>query len=182
MPAPFASKELTGYPQLDFSPDGKEILLFRGGDSGDEAWLLPYPAGDRPPKRILQKLPTFGDTPSFSWLPDNRHIVISIVAEHNSPSHLWIADIASNELAPLTTGTSRELFPVVSPDGKSILYNEDASHYDVASLSVEDGTAKTLITTGHDEEMAAWSANQAKLAWVTDRSGPSEIWVHSLVS
>ncbi len=27
--------------------------------------------------------------------------------------------------------------------------------------------------------MPAWSANQAKLAWVTDRSGPGEIWVRS---
>ena len=119
-------------------------------------------------------------SPSFSWLPDNRHIVVSLVTDENSLSHLWIADTASNDLTPLTTGPNRELFPVVSPDGKSILYDQDASHYDVVSVSVEDGTAKTLITTGHDEVMAAWAANQAKLAWVTDRSGPGEIWVRSL--
>ena len=27
--------------------------------------------------------------------------------------------------------------------------------------------------------MAAWSANQTKLAWVTDRSGPGEIWIRT---
>ena len=180
MPAPFASKTIYNYPQLAFSHDGKEILLYRAADNGkDEAWLLPYPARGKSPERILQKLPTVGGTPSFSWLPDNRHIIVSLAPDQNSPSHLWIADTASNDLRPLTTGTSGELFPVVSPDGRSILYDQDASHYDVVSVSVEDGTAKTLITTGHEEDMAAWSGNQAKLAWVTTRSGPYEIWVRS---
>ena len=184
MPAPFASKVVYNIPQLAFSRDAKEILLYRAGDEKTgEAWLLPYPAGGKPPKRILQKMHVahFREgSPSFSWLPDNQHIVVSLVTDENSLSHLWIADTASNDLTPLTTGPNRDLFPVVSPDGKSILYDQDASHYDVASLSVEDGTAKTLITTGHDEVMPAWSANQAKLAWVTDRSGPGEIWVRSL--
>jgi serine/threonine protein kinase/Tol biopolymer transport system component len=180
-PAPFASKEIGNVPELAFSRDGKEILLYRAGDEKTgEAWLLPYPAGGKPPKRILQKMPVAGflvGSPSFSWLPDNRHIVVSLVTDENTPSHLWIADTASNDLTPLTTGPSRELFPVASPDGKSILYDQDASHYDVVSVSVEDGTEKTLITTGHHEVMAAWSAKQAKLAWVTNRSGPEEIWV-----
>ena len=34
-----------------------------------------------------------------------------------------------------------------------------------------------MITSGHYEGMAAWSANQAKLAWVTNRNGPWQIWV-----
>jgi serine/threonine protein kinase len=183
-PAPFAIKGFDGYPQLAFSRDGKEILLYRGGvEKTEEAWLLPYPAGAKSPKRILQKMSVarfLEGSPSFSWLPDNRHIVVSLVTDQNSTSsHLWIADTTSNDLTPLTTGPSRDLFPMVSPDGKSILYDQDASHYDVASLSVEDGTAKMLIITGDDEFMPAWSANQAKLAWVTDRSGPPEIWVRS---
>ena len=179
-PAPFTSKGIINYPQLAFSPDGKEILLFRAGDNAkEEAWLLPYPAGGKPPQRILQKLPSFAGTPTFSWLPDSRHIVVSLAAEQNSPSHLWIADTASNDLRPLTTGTSVELFPAVSPDSKSVLYDQDASRLDVVSVSVEDGTAKTLITTGHSESMASWSRNQAKLAWVTTRNGPYEIWVRS---
>ena len=179
-PAPFASKIPNNYPQLGFSPDGKEILFFVAGDSAkEEAWLLPYPGGGKPPQRLLRKLPAFAGTPTFSWLPDNRHIVASLAAEQNSPPHLWIADTASNDLRPLTTGTSAEFSPVVSADGKSIVYQQDTSHTDVVSVSVEDGTAKTLVTSGHVEGMAAWSASQAKLAWVTNRSGPMEIWLRS---
>ncbi len=86
-PAPFASKEIFNIPELAFSRDGKEILLYRAGEEKTgEAWLLPYPAGGKPPKRILQKMPVVEflvGSPSFSWLPDNRHIVVSLVTDPN---------------------------------------------------------------------------------------------------
>ena len=177
-PAPFASNVLYNSPRLSFSPDGKKILLYRAGDNGnDEAWLLPYPAGGKTPHRTLQKLPTFEGTPNFSWMPDSRHVVVSLAAEQNSPSHLWMADTESDYLTPLTTGTEMEGNPAVAPDGKTILYSQRTDNLDVVSLSVEDGAAKMLISTGRQDSMAAWSANEAKLAWVTNRSGPSEIWV-----
>ncbi len=179
MPAPFASKEIYNVPHLYFSPDGKQILLFRAGDNDkDEAWLLPYPAGSKAPQSILKTLPAIQYTPSFSWMPDNRHIVVSLTADQNAPTHLWMADIESNNLTPLTTGTAAEASPVASPDGKSLLYAQETNNLDVVSISLEDGAAKTLISTAREESMAAWSAKQEKLAWVTNRSGPYEIWVH----
>ena len=110
-------------------------------------------------------------------MPDNRNVVISIQPDQKSAFHLWLADTGSNVLSPLTTGTNDERYPSVSPDGRSILYSLITQRFDLTSVSVEDGTTKTLITTGHDEFEAAWSANQAKLTWVTDRSGPKEIWI-----
>jgi len=177
-PAPFASRGFRNQPQLYFSPDAKKILLFRSGeDFKEEAWLLPYPPGSKPPRRVLEKLPTLQGTPSFSWLPDNRHIVVTLAADLNSPSHLWIADTESDSLSPLTTGNAAEDLPVVAPDGKSLLYDQFAANLDVASVSVEDGSAKILVSTGREESMVAWSAKSDKLAWVTNRSGPYEIWV-----
>jgi len=177
-PAPFASKTLVSSPQLGFSPDGKQILLFRVGDQDKhESWLLPSPAGSKPPRRVLDKLPVNFQTPSFSWMPDNRRIAISLAADQNSLRHLWLANIESNELTPLTAGNSEETHPQVSPDGKSLIYRQDSYQADVVSVSVEDGLAKTLVDTGREDTMAAWSANQAKLAWVTNRTGALEIWV-----
>jgi Tol biopolymer transport system component/tRNA A-37 threonylcarbamoyl transferase component Bud32 len=177
-PAPFASSGISNQPQLYFSPDGKNILLFRAGEEiKEEAWLLPYPPGSKPPKRVLEKLPTLEGTPSFSWFPDNRHVVVSLAADLNSPSHLWIADTESDDLSPLTTGNASEDMPVVAPDGKSLLYDQVTASLDVVSVSIGDGSAKTLVSTGREEGMAAWSAKSDKLAWVTDRSGPYEIWV-----
>jgi Tol biopolymer transport system component len=110
-------------------------------------------------------------------MPDNWNVVISIQPDRKSALHLWLADTGSNVLSPLTTGTNDELYPSVSPDGGSILYSLITQRFDLTSVYVEDGTTKTLITTGHDEFEAAWSADQAELAWVTNRSGPYEIWI-----
>ncbi len=177
-PAPFATKELYNVPHLYFAPDGKSILLFRSGDNDqDEAWLLPYPAGSGTPRRVLKTLPAIQYTPSFSWMPDGRHIVVALAADVNAPTHLWMADIKSNDLTPLTTGTLNEVSPLAAPDGKSLLYSQQTENMDIVSVSIEDGSARTLLSTAREESMAAWAAMQPKLAWVTNRSGPYEIWV-----
>jgi dipeptidyl aminopeptidase/acylaminoacyl peptidase len=38
---------------------------------------------------------------------------------------------------------------------------------------------KTVVSTGHQDNMASWAAKQEKMVWVTDRSGASEIWLRS---
>jgi Tol biopolymer transport system component len=176
-PAPFGTTGTTNLPQLGFSPDGKKILLIRAaGGNKEEAWLLPYPAGSGTPSRVLPKLVS-QYPPTFSWMPDSRHLVISAAMDRDAHPSLWMADLESGGLTPVTTGTSSEAFPSVSPDGKTTLYSQSESHLDVVSVSLLDGSAKTVVATGHDEAMPSWAANQEKLVWVSDRSGPMEIWL-----
>lgn len=175
-PAPFASQAIFNEPQMAFSPDGKRILLFRTGEEDrDEAWLLPFPSGSALPQRVLKTLPTH----SFGWMPDNRHITISLNTDQNAPSHLWIADVSSTYRAPLTTGSVSESSPRVSPDGKMIIYTQSSRQLDVVSVSVQDGSTRTAISTGREETMPAWSVDKEKLAWVSNRSGPYEIWMRT---
>ena len=176
-PATFGSKGIYDIPQLAFSPDGKSILYFRNGGSNEEAWLLPYPAGVKPPRRIFEKLPGLQGISTFSWMPDSRHVVVELEPNAYARGHLWIADVESNEFSPLTTGNTSEIYPSVSPDGKSLIYIQETYECDVVSVSVEDGSQKTLATTGRYEGMPAWAANQEKLAWVSSRSGPFEVWL-----
>jgi Tol biopolymer transport system component len=110
-------------------------------------------------------------------MPDSRHIVVALASDQNAPTHLWMADVKSNNLTPLTTGTANESYPAPSPDGQSILYQQNSPEFNVTSASLEDGSTKTFISTGRAESMAAWSANPSKLTWVTNRNGPYEIWV-----
>jgi serine/threonine protein kinase len=179
-PAPFANKSIFGTPHLELSPDGKKILFIRAGDKGgEEAWLLPYPAGAKPAHRIFENIATLHGTSTFGWMPDNRHVVVEMAGDANSRGHLWIADTESNELTPLTTGNAAEIYPSVAPDGKSLLYLQETSAFDVVSVSLEDGAVKPLATTGRYEGMPAWSAGKEELAWVSNRSGPYEIWVRA---
>jgi eukaryotic-like serine/threonine-protein kinase len=179
-PSPFATKEVHNQPELLFSPDGKMILLFRAGENlKQEAWLLPYPAGNKPPRLTFQGLSRVPGKPSFSWMPDNRHVVIGLSKELDLTPHLWMADIESDQLEPITTSNAAEDFPAVAPDGKSLLYEQRDISFDLVSVSIADGASETLLSTGRKEQMAAWSANAGKFAWVTNRSGAYDVWVRA---
>jgi serine/threonine protein kinase len=180
LPAPFSSKHTYGRPQLIFSPNGKELLFSRAGDlDRPEMWLLPYPAGGSLPRQLLAGLKA-GATPHVGWLPDNRHLVTSLSPDRLSAEHLWILDTGSNHLEPLTNGPHSERYPAVSPDGSRVLYTEYSRTFDVASVSVEDGSASVLVAAGHLEHKPAWAAKQAKLTWVSERSGSPEIWMRNV--
>jgi hypothetical protein len=66
-----SSKQVDSNSFLSFSPDGKNILLLLPRGGGIESWLLPYPAGSRPPHQIpiLKKLPLSHCCPRFAWMP-----------------------------------------------------------------------------------------------------------------
>lgn len=114
-PDPFAAKVVYNNPQLRFSPDGKQILLLINGDADrEEAWLLSYPAkASHAPQRVLETLPSLS-TPQFDWIPDNRHVVLS-VERGVGAAQLWMADTHSDERYALTSGTESRVQPEVSP-------------------------------------------------------------------
>jgi serine/threonine protein kinase/Tol biopolymer transport system component len=179
-PAPFAGGAIFHVPKIKFAPDGKKILLLRAGDNGkDETWILPWPAGSAQPHLVLQNLPIAASTPGISWMPDSRHVLITTVLSPGDPGHIWLADTESKTLTMLTNGTAFDTSPTASPDGKTILYSQYDSDLNIVSMSIPDATTKDLIDTARNESMAAWAANTPKLAYVTDRNGPPEIWLHS---
>ena len=176
-PAPFAAPSIANQPRVKFSPDGKQIMLIRNAGQGEEAWLLPYPANpSHPPHRILEKLPAFGGTPQFSWMPDNRHVVVSTSAEVGAPFQLVMADTVSGEFHELSGGTTDQESPAVSPDGSKLVFADVSTNFDIVSLDLAKATAAPLIATERSEQMPAWSSKQPLLAYVTDRNGPLEIW------
>jgi eukaryotic-like serine/threonine-protein kinase len=179
-PAPFAGNAVFGAPKIKFSPDGKKILLLRAGESGNaEAWLLPFPAGSGDPRLVLQHLPHAASTPGVSWMPDSRHVVVTTVLRPGAPGHIWLADTESDSMRMLTTGTAFDTSPTASPDGKTILYSQYDSDLNIVSISIADASIKDLVSTGRNESMGAWAANAPRFAYVTDRNGPPEIWMHS---
>jgi Tol biopolymer transport system component len=177
-PEPFASRAAYNIPQMAFSRDGKQLLLILNDESRHEmAWLLPYPPDpSHPPQHILRTLSMAG-TPTFDWMPDNRHIMISLSADSGAPQ-LWIADTRSEDRYALTSGTQGMVVPAVSPDGSRVIFLDDIQSRDVVSIDIANATVHRFLATERSEAMPAWAAHQPVLAYVTDRNGPSEIWLH----
>ena len=181
-PNPLAGKTSFRNNVAGFSPDGKTILYYRNVDRGwGEAWLLPYPATRGKPRRVLGNVP-LASPYNFSWMPDGRHLLFANHSVHGGDPHLWMADTSSSEGLQLTAGTGYELDPVASPDGKTILYAQQIITEEVISVSVEDGSTKTEVSTqpGRENTEASWSSGHPKLAWATNRNGPVELWVREL--
>ncbi|HTS28514.1 MAG TPA: protein kinase [Bryobacteraceae bacterium] len=181
LPDPVASKALFNDVTLRFAPDGKQLLLFvKNEKSRDEVWLMPYPPSpSKPPKQVLAGLHSLSGTPTFSWMPDSRHIMLSFKPVPGAATQLWLADTRSDKLLALTSGSMGRYSPAVSPDGRKIVYSEQTGNHDIISVDVEHASVERLVATALNEEMPAWAANKPMLIYVTDRNGAPEIWLHN---
>jgi Tol biopolymer transport system component len=187
-PLPFKLERLVAPPlgfALAFSPDGRQLLLMwyglpgYGAPAGQQAWLLPYPAdAARPPRRILEALPAGGDVAQFSWMPDSRHIVVTRAVSGTNPQQLYLADTRSDRFRPLASGTTHQIEPAVSPRGDKLVFSEVTTDLDIVSLNLRSAAVQPLLATGRREEMPAWAAQRPVFAYVTDRNGEDEIWLH----
>jgi Tol biopolymer transport system component len=179
-PAPFASDTVVQQPFLRFSPDGRQLLLIWTANAGTETWLLPYPPDPASaPRRVLEGLVLAGNTPEFSWLPDNRHVVIATFSDQPWLRQLNLADLRSGAVRVLTPGSATsQLFPAVSPDGTKLVFVEQVLDYDVVSLDLRTGAVSPLIATARSEQMAAWAAKTDALVYVSDRNGTRDLWLH----
>jgi Tol biopolymer transport system component len=181
LPDPFGSNDIYNVPKLKFSPDGKKILLnMNGGRHREESWLMPYPPDpSNPPKQVLTGLQSTDGTPVFSWMPDSRHVVLGLQRSVDGSQQLWLADTASSEFHAITSGTTFRSGPSVSPDGQRIIFGESTGSYDIVSVELANAVVKPLLATQRDELMPSWAVSKPLLAYLTDRNGQQEIWLHS---
>ncbi len=177
-PAPFVTKAAFNGYQVKFSPDRKQILLLRNPTTGEEAWLMPYPPDpSNPPHRILEKFPLSTSTPTVSWMPDNRRVVLAM-STGAEPSQLYVADTVSGEYSVLSSGTTGQGTPAVSPDGSRLVFAEGALEFDIVSADLANAAVTPLLATNRSEDAPAWAGNGSAMVYLTNRNGAPEIWLH----
>lgn len=179
-PAPFAWPRLLNDTRLRFSPDGRYLLLMCSPTvaSSAETWLIPYPADPaRPPHRILGAGVTgLLGTPYFDWMPDSRHIVVSVAPAPGLSDELLVVNVFSEAQRVLSRGPGRHIQPAASPDGEKLSFLEVNNDFDIVTLDLDTAAVAPLIATSRRDEMPSWGANS--LVYVTDRNGAPEIWLH----
>lgn len=65
--------------------------------------------------------------------------------------------------------------PAVSRDGR-LAYAQEETNFDLTRIALDGSVLQPLLSTSRDELDPAWSPAHAEYAYVTDRSGPLEIW------
>src|SRR5262249_30086576 len=145
-PGPFAAPTFVGQPFMRFSPDGKQILLLLNPGTGEQVWLIPYPAdASRPPRRIhFRNLPAPQTTPQFSWMPDSPYFVSAPDETGGPPPQLYLADTVSGEVESILSSTAGQRLPAVSPDGARLIFMEESINYDIVTVDLATAAVTPL--------------------------------------
>lgn len=139
---------------------------------------MPFPASPGPPpRRVFESLADSRQPPTFSWMPDNRHVVLSASTPGGIPQ-LYLGDTVSSALTLFSSGTRAQTEPAASPGGHRLAFVESETDFDVVSVDLKTAAVTPEIATLRAEEQPAWAARAARMAYVTDRNGVQEIWLH----
>ena len=158
---------------LRFSPDGSQIGVATFRVSGEAGfWILPWPDGPKVRPRQAFSSYSFHNPPAFDWMPDSRHICLS------ADDNLWLGDSSTGKLQQLTamaTGAAKN--PAVSPGGERVVFTTFMEDYDIVEVPLDGSPLRPLLVTARSEISPSWSPAGDQMAFITDRSGESEIWL-----
>jgi eukaryotic-like serine/threonine-protein kinase len=178
-PAPFVVQ--TRFPPvfLRFSPDGKKLFLSMYTEGGAETWLLPFPANGNKPRPLFRNVP-WNRPVAAAWMPDSRHVVLSGNPAPSVNEQLWLADVETESLTRiLAQPETAQATPSVSPDGKRILFSQIARDRDIFEFPLDGSAPRTLLSTALPEFGPSWSPKGDQFAFITQRNGTDELWLHS---
>jgi len=164
-----------GYRDVRLSPDGKRAALtIQDPASGaTNLWVTDLTRG-------TQTRFTFGTTPSGSpvWSPDGSRILFTSREAGHNDLYLKASSGAGDQ--EILLKSDEEKSPVAwSPDSRVILFNQRGrhAHFEIWAYSVADRKVTPFLQTQGNTRFAKFSPDGRWVAYVSDESGKSEVYV-----
>jgi serine/threonine protein kinase len=174
---------------IRFSPDGQQLLFWFSLAFGENEFYTTKQSPfrlvnlrDGTQRTVLDTLFPLSSRAavgSFDWMPDGRHIVVSVGDPRTATRRLWMADVSSDYLEPLTLTPGTESLPSVGPGGSRLAFASEAVDFDLVSLPLDGRVPVPLLATSRNEFDPSWAPDQSQFAFVTDRAGTLELWLRS---
>jgi len=161
---------------LTVSPDGRYAAVAELESVAGTADIWVYDL-----ERKLRTRFTFESTNDWypAWSPDSRRIAFA--SARNGSDGIWIKEVGGSEAAELLLEVDDEqLFPQDwSPDGEWVVFERFGkdSNSDLWAVRPHDGQTMEMISSPFSETFAAVSPDGRWMAFVSDESGNSEVYV-----
>jgi Tol biopolymer transport system component len=183
--------QLTDSPGVDtdpsWSPDGRQIAFVseRAGVQGDtgastaEVWLM-YADGTEQTQLTWNQ--TADADPAFS--PDGTRIAFARFIGQ-SGFEIWVMDVDGRHAVRLTTAPGDDEQPTWSPDGTRIAFSsqrDGGKGYRGGGtgriyVMGADGSGQTALSTATLDRDPTWAPDGTRIAFVSERTGDSEVFV-----
>ncbi|HUR96908.1 MAG TPA: hypothetical protein VMZ26_02455, partial [Pyrinomonadaceae bacterium] len=123
--------DLNGHSQVSITSDGKSIVT---GEiySRSAVWVSP----DLKAENAKRVMPDTGDTWGLSWTPDGRIVYVS---DQTGDAEVWIMDADGGNAKPLTNDRVIKTIPVVSSDGRYIVYSAASGMGQLVRIDINGG-------------------------------------------
>jgi Tol biopolymer transport system component len=169
------SAEQHAFDAPRFSPDGNSVAVTVESGIDSDIWLLDIA------RQTFNRLTFNGGAQYPSWTPQGRHIIHSGRAPGGQVLFRQpVSGGASSE--PLFESNAADVWEsVVSPDGRRLVVRttpRGEGTRDIAMVDLERPSAqRSILATTSDEHSPVLSADGRWLAYVSDESGRSEVYV-----
>ena len=172
--------------QANWSPDGKYLAFAAKRGPRDEIVIVDA-ARNKQVGRIQLKL---SGVTTPSWSPDGKQLVFT--GYDGGLSDLFTVNRDGSDLRRLTSDKFGDLHPVWSPDGKTIAFATDRgprtdfktlafSNFRIALYDLATGTVRVLDHMDQGKNVSPqWAPDGKSIAFVSDRSGVSNIYLYDL--
>jgi Tol biopolymer transport system component len=162
------------YPRL--SPDGRRLALTIGSGGRSDVWIYDLV---QPTLTRLTSSGTLNERPE--WTPDGKRVLYR--GDRGTRTAIWwVPADQSAPATPLQASDAHDFYEgVVTPDGRSLVYQIDDAGSDQADVMVRalagDTTSRPIAATPAAEAQPRVSPDGKWVAYVTSASGASEVVV-----
>ena len=162
------TNDLSNYTSISLSVDGRTLIALQWqGTSG--LWVAPAENPSAAAQVTVGTLDRRDGNVGLSVAPDGRLIYVS---DHSGKKDLWSINADGTNLRQLTDGSHRDLTPVVSPDGRYIVFqscrsNADSDRtYNIWRVDA-DGRNPTQLTRGTYDSEPTFSPDGQSVVYVS---------------
>ena len=160
----------TSFAAPRLSPDGRQVAVGVGGQSGPDIWTYDF-------ERSTFSRRTFSSNAVYAiWTPDGKRLIYGKVGEWGL---YWTKADGSGQPERLIESKILYAPNGFTPDGSQLLFQSvNGNAIDIHTLSMTDQhTEQPLLATEFLESQAALSPDGRWLAYVSDETGQTEIYV-----